>query len=214
MTRSRRRRGLTHVGVAALIVGLGIIQASGSGPRAGTESLRAAGKEEVRVFIRGAGEGSVLSIPSGIDCPGSCSGEFFRGSEVVLVAGSPVSSRFAGWKGACAGVSPLCVLVADRESRVTTTFAPGPHEDVSFQTRPWLRVTSSGRGRVTSSPPGINCPNQCQKSFKKGTPVTLQAASERGMTAKLSSLVASCAVNSCRVRMETTVSVNATFQTR
>lgn len=212
MTRNHRQRRVRRFGVfAALAVGVGITQ--GAGPSAGSESLGAVGKEEVRVFIRGAGEGSVLSIPSGIDCPRrSCFGAFLKGSEVMLVAGSPVSSHFEGWKGACGGASPLCVLVVDRESRITTTFAPGPHEEVSFQNRPWLGVTYSGPGRVTSSPPGINCPGQCAENFKKGTQVTLRAAAKAGYSAKLTSLFASCGGSSCRVRMESVVNVNATFR--
>ena len=68
---------------------------------------------EVVVSKSGAGTGTVVSVPDGINCgpPTGCNYAFPFGTSVTLYAGPDASSYFQGWTGACAGQGPGCVLM-------------------------------------------------------------------------------------------------------
>ncbi len=83
------------------------------------------------------GSGSVVSSPSGINCSNNdpstsrtCSYDFTVGTTVTLTAtpidgtlpdGTPYTSYFAGWAGACSGNDPTCEITIDSESPITVT---------------------------------------------------------------------------------------------
>jgi hypothetical protein len=81
----------------------------------------------------------------------------------------------------------------------------------ALQTKYWLYVTTSGRGTVRSSPAGISCPSRCEKSFRKGTAVTLQADAASGYRADWQSLSASCGGDACQARMDANAYVSVAF---
>src|SRR4051812_27009912 len=68
----------------------------------------------------GAGQGSVTSDPSGIDCGTDCTATF-NGS-VTLTATSAQGSSFAGWGGECvvtdAGQPEQCTVTMDKAKTV------------------------------------------------------------------------------------------------
>ena len=76
--------------------------------------------------VEGTGSGRVTSVPPGIDCHGSCAGDFPQGAVVILTASGASPSTFAGWSGACSGQGN-CTLTMNASAVVTATFmVPNP----------------------------------------------------------------------------------------
>ncbi|GAC1347569.1 MAG: hypothetical protein NVSMB23_27080 [Myxococcales bacterium] len=80
------------------------------------------------LWVVRSGAGSVRSTPPGIDCGGTCTADFDRGSTVALTAAPDPGWRFVGWSGACRGSSACTVSLADATKVVYANFqaaAPG-----------------------------------------------------------------------------------------
>lgn len=76
--------------------------------------------------------------------------------------------------------------------------------------KPSLKVTVSGKGRVTSSPAGIACPRKCTVGFKAGTSVRLVAHPAAGW--KLTKWTGACkGAGACSVKLSAAKSVHAVF---
>jgi YD repeat-containing protein len=70
----------------------------------------------------GAGTGSVVSEPPGIDCGTDCTEIYDIGSVVRLAASAAAGSRFAGWAGGgCTGTND-CDVTMNGDRTVTATF--------------------------------------------------------------------------------------------
>src|SRR5688572_15544961 len=77
----------------------------------------------VTVQNRGIGSGTVTSIPSGIDCGITCSGDFDQGTTVSFNAAPAPRSVFMGWSGgACSGAVPTCTVVINANQTINATF--------------------------------------------------------------------------------------------
>lgn len=76
-----------------------------------------------------------------------------------------------------------------------------------------LTVTreGAGRGKVTSSPAGINCGSDCTEAYAAGTEVTLSARAARDSTFAGWSGDCSGTASTCTVTMDQARSVTATF---
>ena len=73
-----------------------------------------------------------------------------------------------------------------------------------------LNVTKTGNGRVTSTPPGIDCGKSCSADFVNGSTVTLVAHPDPGWT--LGGWSGACTgTGPCTVSMDSAASVNADF---
>jgi hypothetical protein len=64
----------------------------------------------ITVALNGTGSGRVTSLPSGIDCPGSCTVTVHQSTALTLTASSDDNSTFLGWGGACRGAKECPVL--------------------------------------------------------------------------------------------------------
>ena len=76
------------------------------------------------VSFAGTGTGTVSSSPLGLSCAstaGTCSASFASGTTVTLIATPIGTSSFAGWSGACSGVT-TCNIDLTQNSSVTATF--------------------------------------------------------------------------------------------
>lgn len=78
-----------------------------------------------------SGPGSVTSVPSGIDCPGSCSAEFVEGAEVTLRAVTAPPFELEAWGGDCAGTS-ACLLTLASSKSVSATLSHRPVSPLLF----------------------------------------------------------------------------------
>jgi hypothetical protein len=87
------------------------------------------------VILSGSGQGSVVSSPAGIDCPGSCSGTFTTFS---LYSNPAINSLFSGWGGACVGMEN-CTLTLSSDKTVNAFF--------DLKSSP-VRVSGSNYGAV------------------------------------------------------------------
>jgi phospholipase C len=79
---------------------------------------------QLTVNSAGNGSGTVTSSPAGVDCPGTCSATFAKGTPVVLTAVAQGGNSFTGWSGGCTG-DGACSLTLGGNTTVTSTFEQG-----------------------------------------------------------------------------------------
>jgi hypothetical protein len=131
----------------------------------GSAGARSA-ESTLRVFV--TGNGSITG--SGVNCgvKGSvCSASYALGTTITLEAVPARFSVFAGWSGACNGISPTCTLDAGAPVTVTATFGYIEVVDVN--------KVGDGEGTVTSLPEGIDCGYVCAAPYTGDTKVSLVA---------------------------------------
>ncbi len=150
----------------------------------------------------GSGSGSVISMPSGIDCGTTCSAMYETGSTVSLTPMAASGSAFAGWSGACSGMS-ACSVTVQEVTNVTATFTT-----VSLPLS--VRFSGVGSGRVTSLPAGVDCTADCMSTFSTGTMVTLTAVAGTGSA--FTGWGGACmGTGTCTVTLSAATEVIATF---
>ncbi len=76
----------------------------------------------VTVAVQGSATGHVVSMPAGIDCPGTCSASFATGTTVMLMAAPDTGAVFAGYTGGCMGLDPSCTVTAGADQTVNARF--------------------------------------------------------------------------------------------
>jgi len=69
-----------------------------------------------------SGEGTVVSSPAGINCPGDCFESIAHGTPVTLTATPAAGWGFAGWSGSCGGSGPVCSFLMTSPRTTTATF--------------------------------------------------------------------------------------------
>lgn len=122
----------------------------------------------------GKGLGTVTSDQGTLQCSRDCSSMVASTEPVTLTAQPAEGSYFAGWSGACAGVSSNSCTVSMTTSRtVKATFQRIKH---ALDTT----VEGIGKGRITSLPKGVDCASECSRLFNSGTLVTLTARPAKG----------------------------------
>lgn len=124
-----------------------------------------------------ANTGTIISTPSGISCPTTCTASFNQNTQVTLTASPAANYTFGGWGGACSGTSLTCQLTITAATSVTATF--------TASTVPTFAVTvtigGTGTGMVSSSAAvGISCTSGsttgCVANVAPNTQVTLTEA--------------------------------------
>ena len=77
---------------------------------------------ELAVVRNGSGQGSVTSMPAGINCGAQCAATYSSGTQITLTATAAGDSVFAGWSGGgCSGNGP-CMLTMDSAKSITSKF--------------------------------------------------------------------------------------------
>jgi uncharacterized repeat protein (TIGR02543 family) len=78
------------------------------------------------VTVMRVGQGTVVSMPAGINCGATCSGVFGEGQMIQLTATPAAGYGFTGWSGACAAAmsNPVCMLTVAADLNATATFEP------------------------------------------------------------------------------------------
>jgi hypothetical protein len=136
------------------------------------QAVTASFKPVYQLVVDKTGQGTVTSVPEGIQCGGTCAAGFVEGVTVTLTATPDAGYRFVQWSGACSGTA-ACTVTMDAAKSVTATF-----EQIQYS----LSVTKTGSGSIVSSPPGIDCGTVCSALFKQDTSVTLSATPAVGFT--------------------------------
>ncbi len=164
------------------------------------------GPEEstLKVNLAGSGTGTVTSSPSGISCGATCEADFEEGTPVTLTGSPGANSKPVVWSG-CDSVDGenKCLVSMDEAKEVTATFDLEQH---------LLSVskTGSGTGKVTSSPPGIDCGSECDELYDHNTVVTLSPDPDPG--SEFTGFSGACTgTGTCEVTMSTAKSVTANF---
>jgi len=85
----------------------------------------------LNVSKSGPGHGDVVSFPAGINCGSCCSGLFYQGTQVVIVATPDAGCVFSGWSGCECSGTDTCSVTMDAEKNVVATFSllGDVHED-------------------------------------------------------------------------------------
>lgn len=157
---------------------------------------------DLTVSKGGPGSGLVDSTPAGISCGTTCSGAFVRHTTISLRATPVAGSSFAGWSGACTGLSN-CDVTLDAAKSVTAMFQ---EEKIPLT----VSVGGAGTGSVQSLPAGIDCPGTCTFEFAEGSAITLEALLSSGND--FSGWAGDCGGNgACILTMNGPKTVVATF---
>jgi hypothetical protein len=157
------------------------------------------------VTRKGAGVGVVTSAPTGIDCGTACTATFTAGTQVTLTAAPAPGSVFAGWSGACSGMSPTCTTTVSQARAVGARFNPIRSYRLTVTRR------GPGTGTVASSPSGIDCGVTCRATFASGTGVTLTASASPGSAFAGWTGACSGRAPTCTVTMSQARTVSARF---
>ena len=115
---------------------------------------------QLAVGKQGAGNGTVVSTPAGINCGATCQATFEENLHVTLVATAGSNSIFAGFSGDCVGDEP-CVVAMAIDRLVLARFdlisscagTPTIFEDETFDPADWevISVLSEGDGGSTTA---------------------------------------------------------------
>jgi len=162
---------------------------------------------DLTVRIAGSGMGTVTSDPMGVSCGMDCEETYPHGTLVTLTAAEDMaSSSFAGWMGACTGVSRTCTVSMTEAREAIATFELVPRD---------LTVTTAGAGTgvVTSMPIGIDCGADCAEAYPHGEVVTLTATPMSG-TSQLAGWAGDCTgtAPTCVLTMDADRMATATFE--
>jgi hypothetical protein len=197
--------GLTHLAVSTLAVDPNNPTIVYAGTKGGGVFSRT-GDEQFMLTVgtTGDGAGTVSSSPSGIECGTDCSELYTSGSTVTLIAARSAGSLFTGWSGCERVDGPTCTVTMTAATNVTATFV---------LQRFTLTVSTSGlgKGRVTSSSPGIDCGSDCSETYVSGTTVTLRASPALGSIFMGWDGCDTVSGSTCTVTMNAERSVTASF---
>lgn len=80
------------------------------------------GGKKLSIDKVGIGSGVVISNPTGIDCGNDCFQYYAPNTTVILIPDPAADSNFAGWSGACSGMTSTCQVVMNEARSVTATF--------------------------------------------------------------------------------------------
>ncbi len=176
-----------------------------------------AAPQPLTVVVAGSGEGSVTSVPAGIQCArsggastGICTAAYAAGSTVTLSASAPAGHTFTGWSGdGCTGTG-ACVVTMSQARGVTATFvAPVTLTVVA---------AGDGAGTVSSAPAGIVCARAdgattgtCAATLPVNTPVTLTAVAAAGSAFAGWSGEGCSGTSTCQLTLSQAQAVTATF---
>lgn len=169
--------GWTFFGWTGDCVGLGTCLVTMTSPKSVTATFIAP------LVVEVVGSGTVRSDPIGIDCGLDCESSY-AGGLVELSAIPDADWTFTGWQGDCeegAGLGDCMVHMSalpPPPKHVTATFERNPAQGATVE----VELTGSGSGRVTSSPAGIDCPDDCEETVDDGTILTLTATPDAGST--------------------------------
>ncbi|MCC5866723.1 MAG: hypothetical protein JJU31_16495 [Wenzhouxiangella sp.] len=148
-----------------------------------------------------SGQGSLVSSPAGISCPGTCSAIFAQGTNVQVTATPAAGWVFSHWDGNCSGTNPVCNVPMSANRTVVARFVQ------QFD----LTLGLVGEGSVTIQPGNITCTSNCTHSFPDGASLTLTA--NPGPAATFTGWVGACGgTGTCNVSMTSNRSVGAFFE--
>ncbi|OHA92282.1 MAG: hypothetical protein A3J09_02260 [Candidatus Zambryskibacteria bacterium RIFCSPLOWO2_02_FULL_51_21] len=127
-----------------------------------------------RTLTASISSGSGTISGTGISCPTDCSEVYADGTNVTLTAAPAANYTFAGWSGACSGLSSCSVLMNQNRS-VAASFTYSPFD---------YSLSNSGNSSVTKTSGNAYTQNVITKALVTGTTqaVTLSLSGVPGGT--------------------------------
>lgn len=159
----------------------------------------------VSVRTIGTGKGTVTSLPTGIECPGTCRGEYVFNSSLTLIATPAPGSEFDHWSVSACGASTTCTTTVRSSRRIDAIFVAVGKRTLS------VAKAGSGQGTVLSKPAGIECGAKCSAELDVKTKVVLSATASPGSTFTGWSGEGCSGAKTCRVLMNEVRDVTASF---
>lgn len=155
--------------------------------------------------IKGTGSGSVLCEAQ--EGPEKCKTKYPVDTELLLHPSADPGSEFAGFSGACSGMT--CEVTLEGARGVTATFNLLPLEPERYVLS--VERLGTGTGTVSTDPAGIDCGSDCSESFLEGTKVTLTATPAPGSAFDHWTGGGCTGSGTCKVTMSTARKVKAVF---
>jgi hypothetical protein len=158
----------------------------------------------VTVQMKGAPSNvEVRSMPTGLTCfEGTCTGQFVRGTDVVLTTPIPPMLHFDGWSGACGGTTATCTIhIGDDPIDAAATF------------RALMPLTLSWTGNGALSTGNASCGfSGCAALVPEGDSVVVQASYGANTRVTWTGDCAGAVGNTCNLTMSRARTAGASFQ--
>ena len=79
---------------------------------------------KLNITKSGTGDGNISSSPAGINCGGTCSSDFVKGTTVTLISTPDMGSALIDWEGDCepCGTDPDCDIAMDSDKNCNAVF--------------------------------------------------------------------------------------------
>jgi hypothetical protein len=164
-------------------------------------------KHALNVTKSGTGAGTVTSAPAGINCGATCTAEFDHGTVVELSQTPTAGSEFISWTGCDEVLAGKCKVTMTAVKNVTATFNLEPVGTKKLT----VTKNGTGTGTVTSTPAGINCGSECEKSFPLNEVVELTGTPSANSLAVSWTGCDEVLAGKCKVTMSGDKNVTATF---
>ena len=165
------------------------------------------GAAQHSLHVRVTGNGQVLSSSPVFSCRGDCRQAFDSSVTMHLAAIPDAGWKFDGWQGACSGTGN-CDVAMGNDHDVNASFSaaapPPPGSD-----RVTVTFIGTGSGRVTSSPPGLDCPGVCAMTVAAGSTLSLNARADGNST--FAGWGGGCSGTACSLTANSDVTVWANF---
>lgn len=157
----------------------------------------------------GSGTGTVTSSPVGIGCGATCQASFTHDTPITLTAAAGLHTEAAKWFG-CDSVDgeDKCHVTLGSAREVSVVFSL-ERQFVEYGVSVGMKGT--GKGSVSSSPAGIECPEDCSENYVFNTGLTLTATPAPGSELDHWSVKACAASNTCTITVRSARKVNAVF---
>ncbi len=152
--------------------------------------------------VNTSGPGSIHSDIPGIECGGSCSAAYPKGTIITLTAPADNNATFEGWSGNCTGTG-TCVVTMNNDISVRAVFKENKNLSITKE--------GSGGGIVISDISGINCGENCSTSYPSGTIVTVTATADDDSSFVGWSGSVCNGTNPCQITLDNATAITATF---
>ncbi|HEY3807830.1 MAG TPA: choice-of-anchor D domain-containing protein [Kofleriaceae bacterium] len=163
---------------------------------------------KVRVALTGSGSGSVASLPTGIACGSTCTGDFPSGVDVTLTATGTAGSVAAGWSGACSSTTASCTIVSPADGLATAEILPSNAHKISIA----MAGTGHGFAVVTGSTGQPTCISSCTVYVADASEITVYGFSPStfvGFTGDCTTSTNTCNLGTITADRSITLTANA-----
>jgi hypothetical protein len=162
----------------------------------------------VTLQLKGTGKGTVTSSPAGINCGEDCSEKYLHRKSLRLIATPAPGSVFDHWAGGgCTGQTGPCEGLISSTRLIRAYFVAVGKRTLT------IAKAGTGSGMVTSKQAPIECGTACSAEIEASTKVALKAIPNKGSKFTGWSGERCSGTGACRVTMNETRNVTATFAT-